>query len=419
MDPDKVARHQKARLEGAMVEAVARHGFEGTTLRELVTLAGVSKSTFYDHFESKQECFLATYDEIVAQVSERVGEVYAAPGDFRRRLVASLARFMDLVVAEPEAATLAAVDSLTLGTAGVARREKGSENFERIAKQSFEAADPQLEVPDITIRAIVGGVNGVVYRRLRSGKAEELPGLVEPLVDWALGYGRPDSEAVRRGVAAAAVPATPAPADDSGEAKPDWEEPPDSPRSRATLSQRERIVRAAARVVVERGYESLSIPAISAAAGTSNQTFYEHFDSKRDAFLAAFEIVAADALTLSWDAFRAAPDGPEAIGAGLRALIEHIANHRMFARLAFFEIPTAGPIALDRADATMDMLISFLEPGSAPSGIGGTAPRPVLEAIATGVWSVIQREIAHDRGGSLPDLAPEITRIALAPLSAA
>ncbi len=115
------------------------------------------------------------------------------------------------------------------------------------------------------------------------------------------------------------------------------------------MSQRERIVRAAARVVVENGYDSLSIPAISAAAGTSNQTFYEHFISKREAFLAAFEIVAADALRLTLEAFRERGDGPEAIGAALRALLEHIAEHRMFARLAFFELPTAGPIASSAA----------------------------------------------------------------------
>ena len=63
-----MARNQRGRLQGAMVEAVARHGFADTTLRELVSLAGVSKSTFYEHFESKQDCFLATFDDIVLEV---------------------------------------------------------------------------------------------------------------------------------------------------------------------------------------------------------------------------------------------------------------------------------------------------------------------------------------------------------------
>ena len=400
-----------------MVEAVARHGFAATTLSELVTLAGVSKSTFYEHFESKQDCFLSTFDQIIDQVSQRVGEVYSQPGEFRQRMVRTLKAFMDLVLEQPDAATLAAVDSLTLGSAGIARRERGWEAFERIARQNF--AEQRVEISDLAIRAVLGGVNGVVYRRLRTGRSAELPDLAEPLVDWALTYQRPDGEVVRRAVAAAERPAPAPAAAGDAEEKPDWEEPPDSPRSRATLSQRERIVRAAARVVVEHGYDSLSIPAISAAAGTSNQTFYEHFHSKRDAFLAAFEIVAADALAITHDAYRSAGDGPEALGAGLRALIEHIARHRMFARLAFFELPTAGPVALDRADAIMDLLISFLEPGRGPSGIGSPAPRPILEAAATGVWTVVQREIAHDRGEALPELTGQIARLALAPLDAA
>jgi AcrR family transcriptional regulator len=417
MPQARVAEHQKARLEGAMVEAVARHGYAGTTLRELVALAGVSKSTFYEHFDSKQDCFLATFDQIVAILSERVALAYRMDGDFRGRLVNALTAFMDLAVEEPAAASLAAVESLTLGAAGVAHRERGSATFEALVQQSFDHSSSKHAVSDVAVRAIVAGIRGVAYRRLRAGNAEELPELVETLVDWALSYQRADSKTVRRAVAAAETPTDPGVEPPTGDDKPGWDEPPDSATSKTTLTQRERIIRAAAKVVVERGYDALSIPAISAAAGTSNQTFYEHFSSKRDAFLAAFEIVAGDALAFAVSAFESAPDGPEAIGAGLRALTEHIADHRVFARLAFFELPTAGPAALDRADAIMDTFTSFMEPERAPSGIGGPVPKVVLEAIGMGIWSVIQYEIARDREGSLSTLAPEITRIALAPLN--
>jgi AcrR family transcriptional regulator len=417
MPAARVAEHQKARLEGAMVEAVARHGYAGTTLRELVALAGVSKTTFYEHFDSKQDCFLATFDEIVAILSERVTQAYRTEGDFRGRLVTALTAFMNLAVEEPAAASLTAVESLTLGAAGVAHRERASAAFEALIQQSFDHSPSEHVVSEETVRAIVAGVRGVAYRRLRAGHAEELPELVETLIDWALSYQRAESESVRRAVAAAETP-TEASLGAAGGERPGWEEPPDSAISKTTLTQRERIVRAAAQVVVERGYDALSIPAISAAAGTSNQTFYEHFSSKREAFLAAFEIVAGEALAFAVSAFEAAPDGPEAIGAGLRAMTEHVAANRIFARLAFFELPTAGPAALDRADAIMDTFTSFMEPERAPSGIGGPPPKAVLEAIGMGIWSVIQYEIARDRGSSLPQLAPEITRIALAPLSA-
>ncbi len=395
------------------MEAVARHGYAGTTLRELVGLAGVSKTTFYQHFESKQDCFLSTFDEIVAVLSARVTEAYRTEGDFRSRLLNALTAFMNLAVEEPAAASLTAVESLTLGVAGVTHRERASETFEALIQQSLDHSPSEHVVSEETVRAIVAGIRGVAYRRLRTGHAEELPELVETLVDWALSYQRAESETVRRAVATAETP-TDASLEALDDADlPGWEEPPDSPLSKTTLTQRERIVRAAAQVVVERGYDALSIPAISAAAGTSNQTFYEHFSSKREAFLAAFDVVGGEALAFAVSAFDAAPDGPEAIGAAMRAMTEYIAANRIFARLAFFELPTAGPAALDRADAIMDTFTSFMEPKQASRGFGKPVPKAVLEAIGMGIWSVIQYEIARDRAGFLPQLAPEITRIAL------
>jgi AcrR family transcriptional regulator len=416
MPAERVAEHQKSRLEGAMVEAVARHGYAGTTLRELVALAGVSKTTFYEHFDSKQDCFLSTFDSIIAVLEQRVGTAYRTDGDFRSRLVAALTAFMSLAVEEPAAASLTAVDSLTLGAAGVAHRERASAGFEALVRQSFDHSPSNHVVSDMTVRAIVTGIRGVAYRRLRAGRAEELPELVEPLVDWALSYQAANSEAVVRAAEVAAEPTARTPRPEADD-KPSWEEPPDSALSKSTLTQRERIVRAAGRVVVERGYEALSIPAISAAAGTSNQTFYEHFASKREAFLGAFEIVSADAFSFCLEAFESAPDGPTAVGKMLRALTEYIAEHRIFARLAFFELPTAGPAALDRADASMDSFSALLGPARAPAGLGRPASPPVRDAIAAGIWSVIQYEIAHNRGDALVEQAPELTRIALAPLT--
>ncbi len=322
---------------------------------------------------------------------------------------------MSLAEDEPAAASLVAVESLTLGAAGVAHREHASQAFEALIQQSFDHSPSQRQVSKTVVRCIVAGIRGVAYRRLRAGKGAELPGTVEELVDWALRYQEPDSEVTRLAMTAAAQPAQepppPSPEEASG---PGWEEPPDSTDSRIRLTQRDRIVRAAAKVVIEDGYQALSIPAISGAAGTSNQTFYENFANKRDAFLGAFEILATRALIVTAAAFEREGDRPEAIGAGLRALLEHIAANELFARLAFFELPTAGPVALDRADAMLDGFTAFLAPGTVPRGIGGPLPRSVLEAIPSGIWAVIQHEIEHGRRESLPQLAPEVTRIVLA-----
>jgi AcrR family transcriptional regulator len=403
-----------------MVEAVARHGFAATTLNELVTLAGVSKTTFYEHFENKLDCFLATFDTIIAEVAAQVGEAYRLPGDFRQRLLNALSVFMDLVVEEPAASNLTAVESLTLGAAGVARREQGAHAFELMVRQSFDHSSSAVQVSDVAIRAVVAGIRGIVYRRLRADQAATLPGSVGWLVDWALSYQEEPGEAQRRAIEAARR--TPQrmpgyePLENAGDALP-WEEPADSRRSRRQLTQRERMVRAAAQVVVERGYAALSIPAISAAAGTSNQTFYEHFQSKRDAFLAAFDAVAADAVRVAGGAFLAEQGRPEAVGAGIRALLEYFAERELFARLSFFELPSAGPVALDQADRALDDLTAFLQPGVVPAALGEPLSAEVLPAIGSGIWAVIQHEIAHGRLRPLADLAPEITWIAVGPFN--
>jgi AcrR family transcriptional regulator len=412
LPPERVAEHQEVRLQMAMVEAVTRFGYAGTTLRELVRLAGVSKSTFYEHYESKEDCFLATFETVVAQVSERVGRAYREAGDRRQRLVAALTAFMNLVVEEPAASTLATVESLTLGAAGIAPRERASEVFEQLLRQSFEHSPSGRPVSPATVRAISAGIRGVVYRHLRDGTPEQLPALVEELVDWALGYQRSESETVRRAAAAAATPADAVAGNDEELA---WTEPPDSPRSRAELTQKERIVRAVARLVVERGYETLSIPAISATAGTSNQTFYEHFGNKRDAILAAFDVIAAEGLAVTTQAFEAGGDGPEAVGVALRAILEEIAGNELFARLTFFELQTAGPVALDRADAVMDSFTAFLRPDVAPGAINAPPTPTVRHAVGSGVWAVIQHELGAGDTASLLGLGPQLAQILLTP----
>ena len=409
MSPEKVARHQKARLQGAMVLTVARNGYADTTLRELVGLAGVSKTTFYDHFENKQDCFLSTFDEIVAEVGKRVGDAYRQPGDFRQKLVAALAIFMQTAVEEPQAAALAAVESLSLGRAGVEHRERAAASFEALIQQSFDHSASGQPVSAVTVRAIVAGIRGIAYRRLRTGRQGQLPELVEVLVDWALGYQEPEGEAEQRARAAASEPPPPRREDPM----PGWDEPPDSQLSRRSLSQRERIVRGAARVAVERGYDSLSIPAISAAAGTSNQTFYDHFSSKRDAFIAAFELLTADALATTLEAMKDVEDRPRAVGLAVRAILEHIAANELFAQLAFFELPAAGQEAMDRADAVLDGFTALLEPGLEEDVAGDdTAPTVIREAVGSGIWAVIQHEIAHGRLADLPAMAPMIVALA-------
>lgn len=407
LSPERATAHRRGRLMGAMVEAVRRHGYAETTITELVALAGVSKSAFYESFESKEACFVATFEEIVEQASERIGAAYRSRQGLRERLGAGLEAFVEIIASEPTAARLVLVDSLALGAAGVGCREQAAERFETMLAQSFAQEPQRGALSELQLRAIVAGIRRVAYRCLRDGELERLREGVPSLAEWALGYPG--------GAADVAVPSAPA-AEVEG---PGWEEPPSSPRARAELSQRERIMRAAAQLAAEGGYGSLGIPAISARAGTSNETLYGEFGSKQEAFLAAEAALSERALGVGAAAFATRESWAEGVACGLGALLAHIATEPIYARLAFFELPASGPDGLEHSDRTTEAFIAFLRPEAFGASTPRQVPEVVAEAIGGAIWAAIQHELAGGQAEALPELAPQLAAIALAPFGVA
>ena len=79
----EVASHQRARICGAMLAAVAERGYAAVTVRELVRLAGVSTHTFYELFGGKEGCLLGTYELAMLENSENLcAHTYRATAKF-------------------------------------------------------------------------------------------------------------------------------------------------------------------------------------------------------------------------------------------------------------------------------------------------------------------------------------------------
>lgn len=74
----------------------------------------------------------------------------------------------------------------------------------------------------------------------------------------------------------------------------------------ATPEPRERIVRAAGRMLLSDGYRGLSMDALAAQLGMSKRTIYQHFDSKEALVMATvegfFERLGAETIDIAGDA---------------------------------------------------------------------------------------------------------------------
>src|SRR6187402_117268 len=59
---DLVRAVQRERLLAAMLRATAQLGYREVSVQDVLDRAGVSRPTFYEHFENKEDCFLAAFE---------------------------------------------------------------------------------------------------------------------------------------------------------------------------------------------------------------------------------------------------------------------------------------------------------------------------------------------------------------------
>ena len=77
---------KRARILGAALEVCARDGVERARMEEVAALAGVSKGTLYNFFESKQDLLLATLIDSYEESLRIVDEPEVSSGDPRADL---------------------------------------------------------------------------------------------------------------------------------------------------------------------------------------------------------------------------------------------------------------------------------------------------------------------------------------------
>jgi AcrR family transcriptional regulator len=115
-----VATSQRTRLVRAAAELGAERGFSSLTLADIVERAGVARTTFYEYFANKEECYLGALDYAADRV---LGKVLDGPyPDDADPASASMHRFVELCVEEPGLARLVASDAEALGPEAAERQ---------------------------------------------------------------------------------------------------------------------------------------------------------------------------------------------------------------------------------------------------------------------------------------------------------
>ncbi len=388
---DEAERNQRERLFAAMVATVAEKGYEATTVADLVQLSGVSRSAFYRHYDDKQACFLAAVEAMVEPALRRIGADESAPAGMERarRAFASL---IELIVSQPAAAKMCVVEVYAAGPEGAALIDRSMDQATALAARLLEQVPEREGLPIELVRALVGGIQKVIHKRLYRGQEEELLELVPQLWDWLFSYPVPPGplKATRRRVVKA-VPFA---------------------ERQAQSNPPERLLRALAAVVAEKGYPDTTVAEIVERAATSQRTFYEHFANKEDAIVAALDSGSAHMLAAALPAFRRAPDWAHAVHDTQEAMFCFGAEEPEYARLGGVEMYAAGKRALDQREVVTEGMEGLLAPGYE---LKPETPPIAAEAIGGALYSLLYDHVNKKGPETLPDLVPTLVYVTLAP----
>ena len=105
-----------------MIEAVTTRGYEKTSVRLVIGLAGVSRRAFYEQFSDKEDCFMATFDLIVNRAIKRLTDAYrSAEGDLQQGMRMALEALGGELEQNSKALRLVLIDAQTVGPEGLRR----------------------------------------------------------------------------------------------------------------------------------------------------------------------------------------------------------------------------------------------------------------------------------------------------------
>lgn len=183
-----IASNQRERLLDAIANVVAEKGYAATRVADITDYAGVSRKTFYELFDDKEDCFLAAYDAITALLMDRMAKGLAAVagGSWEEQVAALLGEFLRFLAAEPAFARMCIVEVLGSGPKGLARRDAAIEAFFPVVDQ-IPRSQPGSErwLSPTTPMFVTGGILEVVYSAIRRGETERLPEYEEDLTRLA------------------------------------------------------------------------------------------------------------------------------------------------------------------------------------------------------------------------------------------
>lgn len=182
----EVVANQGRRIFDGLAAALAYHGYEDTKIADVVELAGVSRATFYEHFQGKEACFAAAYDDGVERLAAAVVGAATEQAEWPDRVSEGLRAGLELLAAEPRLAHLLLVEAPAAARPARLEHERSLTELAEALRLPAEGPPAGETLSEDTARLLAGGLVSHLSGRVLAGEAERLPELHGVLLEYLL-----------------------------------------------------------------------------------------------------------------------------------------------------------------------------------------------------------------------------------------
>lgn len=170
-----------------MTELSAREGYADVTVAQIVGRAGVAKPTFYEHFKDKSDCFVQLIGLYFQQLTGSILAALDHDATVEQRIHQGIAAFVEFVAENDDRARVVLIESAAAGRASAERvadaHEMLAQFYESLRFESIEVNPDLKPLSRVRARGIVGALNEATTSVLRVGRAEDLLGQSEELIE--------------------------------------------------------------------------------------------------------------------------------------------------------------------------------------------------------------------------------------------
>lgn len=142
-------------------------GFKKTSVLDIVEMARVSKTTFYQHFASKEELMAALYDELSSEILDEVKQEIEKEHRNAYKAYVGIRRYIEICFSDSKVAELMLLESVGISQEVEKVRSGALRRFAQLIFQTVQGLlPPTVSEAEMRIvsQAMVGAINEVVVQ---------------------------------------------------------------------------------------------------------------------------------------------------------------------------------------------------------------------------------------------------------------